>query len=207
MEWKYQKEWVAAERYVWRAPSSDQQLGVASGYYKGYANLGYLKVLDAGHFVPMDVPYTALDMFRTFLQDTVEGEGSSFAMFHQKIPQLSTDLFGNWCSSKNEQEEGQDDEEESLSTTQVPTTLSSEDSTNNHNAWYDVQSGGFLLGMVFTLVNCIICLLTYRQTNKYQLNRTLSSTTTQYHPIENKLSSSNDDDDDDNNDEEPSRYV
>jgi len=47
---------------------------------KQYQNLMFLKVLNAGHMVPMDVPVESLDMMRTFIQ-----EGASFQSYSQNL--------------------------------------------------------------------------------------------------------------------------
>ena len=66
LPWKYRDHYIQAERYGWVAPSI-QSLG---GYAKEFENLTFLKVLDAGHMVPMDVPEVALDMMKAFLYPT-----------------------------------------------------------------------------------------------------------------------------------------
>ncbi|VEU38535.1 unnamed protein product [Pseudo-nitzschia multistriata] len=63
LPWKYRAEYINAERYGWNAASTNK-LG---GYMKEFQNLGFLKVLDSGHMVPMDVPSIALDMVRAFV--------------------------------------------------------------------------------------------------------------------------------------------
>lgn len=67
LPWKGQSNWVTATRYVWTAPS--EVPGKVSGFMKEYNNLLFLKVLNAGHMVPMDVSEVALDMMRTFVQE------------------------------------------------------------------------------------------------------------------------------------------
>ena len=63
LEWNYQNEYQTASRYGWKSSSIDK-LG---GYIKEYENLYFLKVLNSGHMVPMDVPGVALDMLETFI--------------------------------------------------------------------------------------------------------------------------------------------
>mmetsp|Transcript_3321 Transcript_3321/g.9196 ORF Transcript_3321/g.9196 Transcript_3321/m.9196 type:complete len:209 (-) Transcript_3321:52-678(-) len=46
---------------------------------KEFRNLSFLKVIDSGHMVPMDVPGVALDMLRTFVY------GESFRTYQQKL--------------------------------------------------------------------------------------------------------------------------
>jgi carboxypeptidase D len=63
LEWNFKNEFQIAERYGWKSASIDK-LG---GYMKEYENLYFLKVLNSGHMVPMDVPGVALDMLQTFI--------------------------------------------------------------------------------------------------------------------------------------------
>lgn len=65
LPWKHQEDWIKAERYAWVAPPK-ADMG-ASGYVKEYENLIFLKVMDSGHMVPMDVPEVAFAMMQTFL--------------------------------------------------------------------------------------------------------------------------------------------
>lgn len=73
--WTYQTEYQKSERYGWKSTSTGQ----LAGYMKEYNNLMYLKVLDSGHMVPMDVPDVSLDMMRTFMFD------KSFHTYKQDI--------------------------------------------------------------------------------------------------------------------------
>ncbi|GAX12802.1 carboxypeptidase D [Fistulifera solaris] len=63
LPWKHADDWNAAPRYAWSAVSPTQ----VSGYMREYQNLKYLKILDAGHMVPLDVPEVAFKMMQTFL--------------------------------------------------------------------------------------------------------------------------------------------
>jgi Serine carboxypeptidase len=74
-QWKHQKEFQTAKRYGWKPPSKGQ-LG---GYIREYKNLMFLKVLDSGHMVPMDVPDVGLDMMRNLVY------GSSFGDYEQVL--------------------------------------------------------------------------------------------------------------------------
>ncbi len=73
--WDFQAEYQVAKRYGWKSPSRGQ-LG---GYMKKYKNLMYLKVLNSGHMVPMDVPDVSLDMMRNLVF------GVSFDDFEQQL--------------------------------------------------------------------------------------------------------------------------
>ena len=86
-EWKHQAEFQTAKRYGWKSPSRGQ-LG---GYMKEYQNLMYLKVLDSGHMVPMDVPDVSLDMLRIFVS------GKSFGDYEQDIVGLAKGEAGGNC--------------------------------------------------------------------------------------------------------------
>lgn len=65
LPWKNTEAYVQAPRSAWK--SKLQHGDKISGYIKEFENLLYLKVMDSGHMVPMDVPDVALDMMRLFL--------------------------------------------------------------------------------------------------------------------------------------------
>jgi carboxypeptidase D len=65
LPWKHAEDWNAAPRYAWSAQASGPTQ--VSGYMREYQNLKYLKILDAGHMVPLDVPAVAFEMMQTFL--------------------------------------------------------------------------------------------------------------------------------------------
>ena len=58
---------------------------------KEYENLMYLKVLESGHMVPMDVPDVSLDMLRIFVF------GGSFGDYQQDIIGLAKGKAGESC--------------------------------------------------------------------------------------------------------------
>ncbi|ETO19853.1 hypothetical protein RFI_17373 [Reticulomyxa filosa] len=60
LQWTYQSQWNKAPNVTWTAG------GVEAGSYKTYGGLTFLKVLNAGHMVPMDQPYNALQMIQQF---------------------------------------------------------------------------------------------------------------------------------------------
>ncbi|CAB9507783.1 Pheromone-processing carboxypeptidase KEX1 [Seminavis robusta] len=71
LSWKHQSDWTKAARSAWKSKS--QKGDKISGYMKEFKNLLYLKVMDSGHMVPMDVPEVSLDMMRLFV---FGGEGA-----------------------------------------------------------------------------------------------------------------------------------
>ena len=86
-QWKHQTEFQTAKRYGWKSPSR----GKLGGYMKEYENLMYLKVLESGHMVPMDVPDVSLDMLRIFVF------GDSFGDYQQDIIGLAKGKAGESC--------------------------------------------------------------------------------------------------------------
>ena len=61
--WKGRAEWVTADRRAW----IPEALAAPYGFVKQYKQLIFLKVLDAGHMLPMDKPVVALALIRTFI--------------------------------------------------------------------------------------------------------------------------------------------
>lgn len=64
LPWEHTADWIKAPRYAWKAAHAEK--GV-SGFMKEYDNLKFLKVMDAGHMVPMDQPVVALDMMEVLI--------------------------------------------------------------------------------------------------------------------------------------------
>jgi len=79
LQWNHLMEYQTSKRYGWKSQSIDK-LG---GYMKGYQNLSFLKILNSGHMVPMDVPDVALDMLQTFIYK------QSFETYNQNIDVLA----------------------------------------------------------------------------------------------------------------------
>ncbi len=90
LPWKHKDDFIQAERYGWVAPS----INSLGGYGKEFENLSFLKVLDAGHMVPMDVPEVALDMMKAFLYPTYFSKNNKknkkltgpFSTYAQELP-------------------------------------------------------------------------------------------------------------------------
>jgi len=67
MPWKNRENWIKATRYAWLADAAAENGQTLSGYMKEYDNLLFLKIMDSGHMVPMDVPDVALEMMQRFM--------------------------------------------------------------------------------------------------------------------------------------------
>lgn len=80
LPWKYQKNWTEAKRYAWKA----KQEVVVSGYMKEFGNLLFLKLLRAGHMVPLDIPETAFEMMQIFVSN------GDFSSHEQKLDRSAT---------------------------------------------------------------------------------------------------------------------
>jgi len=63
LPWKGRAKWVLADRRAW----IPKALAAPYGFVKQYKQLTFIKVLGAGHMLPMDKPVVALDMIRTFI--------------------------------------------------------------------------------------------------------------------------------------------
>jgi carboxypeptidase D len=84
LAWDQQTEYVVSNRYAWVSSADGSEEGKLAGYMKEHANLLFLKVLNSGHMVPMDVPHVALDMMRTLVY------GKSFQSYQQAITPKAT---------------------------------------------------------------------------------------------------------------------
>ena len=72
LKWSGSNRWATARNMVW-SPNGQ----IPAGYVKGYKNLQFLVVLDAGHMVPMSKPSEALDMITRFLEGKTFGDAST----------------------------------------------------------------------------------------------------------------------------------
>ena len=79
LPWEHAADWRKSDRYAWVAETETP--GQVSGYMKEYKNLKFLKIMNAGHMVPMDVPNVAADMMKLFTY------GGSFETSLQKLKQ------------------------------------------------------------------------------------------------------------------------
>lgn len=77
LSWRSRKEWAEeSKRYAWDVldETKESEKGPA-GYVREHKNLIFLKILNAGHMVPLDRPGVALTMMRTFLYGGKDGKG------------------------------------------------------------------------------------------------------------------------------------
>ena len=61
LKWSGTKNFKKAKRQIWKVEQD------VAGYVRSYGNLTEIMVRNAGHFVPMDQPKWALDMFNRFI--------------------------------------------------------------------------------------------------------------------------------------------
>ena len=80
LPWAGRTQWIEAPRYAW---ISSHDKGKPAGFMKEFQNLLFLKVLDAGHMVPMDQPDKSLEMMAIFMR------GASFSDSLQDISSSS----------------------------------------------------------------------------------------------------------------------
>jgi len=84
LPWKNREKWIKAKRYAWLAKSAANNGQKLSGYMKEYENLLFLKVMDSGHMMPMDVPDVALEMMRILIYN------DSFEQSEQKLQRMES---------------------------------------------------------------------------------------------------------------------
>jgi Serine carboxypeptidase len=63
LPWEHREEWTLAPRYAWLLQNE------VVGYMQEFKNLQFLKIMNAGHMVPMDVPGVALEMMKLLVYD------------------------------------------------------------------------------------------------------------------------------------------
>ena len=92
LSWKGRAEWVTADRRAW----IPEALAAPYGFVKQYKQLTFVKVLGAGHMLPMDKPVAALDMIRLFTN------GGEFSGPVQPMNQMDP-LEVSECTKSNNQ--------------------------------------------------------------------------------------------------------
>jgi len=87
LPWSKASEYIKQPRYAWDAPvdpslKNNYKSGRPDGYVKTFENLTFLKILEAGHMVPMDQPSVSLSMMQILVSGQV---GTGFLHSRQKI--------------------------------------------------------------------------------------------------------------------------
>ena len=90
LPWEHAADWRRSNRYSWDGPPNKDGGekgggGPPAGYVREYRNLLFLKILNAGHMVPMDLPEVALEMMRILMHEGASKEGPTFQTFEQKM--------------------------------------------------------------------------------------------------------------------------
>jgi carboxypeptidase D len=96
LPWPETKNWITSERFVWRAGDLINN-GHPVGYMKQHRNLLFLKVLNAGHMVPMDQPQVSLQMMSTFVYN------KSFDDSKQLLPLSLANSDDKTCDCQQQQ--------------------------------------------------------------------------------------------------------
>jgi len=96
LPWSETKNWITSERFVWRAGDLVNN-GQPAGYMKQHKNLLFLKILNAGHMVPMDQPQISLRMISTFIYN------ESFDDSKQQLPLSLTNRDHSTCDCQQQQ--------------------------------------------------------------------------------------------------------
>ena len=108
LPWSKRDDWIQSSRYSWTLSSNDQTAAVV-GYVKEYENLQYLKVLDSGHMVPMDVPHVALEMIRIFVSRETSFSTSKQVLGNaQDAVAASCPVCPNVCNTATESDNDED---------------------------------------------------------------------------------------------------
>ena len=65
VEWQGQKEYVAAQKTIWKVQASDDEV---AGYVRTVRDFRYVVLRMAGHIAPYDQPRASLDMITRFVE-------------------------------------------------------------------------------------------------------------------------------------------
>ena len=104
LPWSKTAEYTQQPRHVWESgvdPSLKKNYipGRPDGYIKTHENLSFLKVIEAGHMVPMDQPAVSLAMIRTLVYQTGGTQKNGFLTSVQNLAQSSYDSSMCECDS------------------------------------------------------------------------------------------------------------
>lgn len=69
LEWPGHEDFVKADNKKWKV--GKKHAGDVRKVGKGAGDFAFIRVFDAGHMVPMDVPEEALDMFTKWIRNEV----------------------------------------------------------------------------------------------------------------------------------------
>lgn len=101
LPWSKTSEYNIQPRYAWESgvdasEKVNYRPGRPDGYIKQYENLSFLKVLEAGHMVPMDQPAIALAMLKTLVYGTRKSN-NAFLTSLQDLPIADPNIDTTMC--------------------------------------------------------------------------------------------------------------
>jgi carboxypeptidase D len=99
LPWSRASDYIQQIRHVWDAPvdpalKMNYNVGRPDGYVKTFENLTYLKILEAGHMVPMDQPAVSLVMMKILLSGQTDG----FLTSRQQLDSADVSKDARSCS-------------------------------------------------------------------------------------------------------------
>ena len=101
LPWSKTSQYTQQSRHAWESgvdPSMKRNYvpGRPDGFIKTFENLSYLKILEAGHMVPMDQPAVALTMIQTLVYGT-GGSKNGFLSSIQNLARADTNKDARMC--------------------------------------------------------------------------------------------------------------
>lgn len=101
LPWSKTSEYNSQPRYAWESgvdasEKVNYRPGRPDGYIKQYENLSFLKILEAGHMVPMDQPAIALAMLKTLVYGTRKSK-NAFLTSLQDLPIADPNIDTTMC--------------------------------------------------------------------------------------------------------------
>ena len=159
LPWKRRSEWLVADRSTWMPPRKDDGSGGAPyGFVKQLDNLLFLKIMNAGHLVPMDQPEIALDMIQSFIRD------DGFRGPNQKLEQVDPEdvmICGN--GKDNDNGKAEEGDISGSSSTEEDTQSEKVANTDMLSAANDPIVTDSTVTVIFTLIliSCVVALLAF----------------------------------------------
>lgn len=101
LPWSKISDYKQQQRYAWESgvdasEKANYSPGRPDGYIKQFENMSFLKILEAGHMVPMDQPAIALAMIKTLLFGN-RISNKSFLSSLQDLPIADPDVDTTMC--------------------------------------------------------------------------------------------------------------
>lgn len=149
LPWDGRIKWTTSKRYVWK---TDERDGTPAGFVKTHQNLSFLKILGAGHFVPMDQPEVSLELIKGFVSGNSKMFQGSKQHIGQKQPEMTHCKMETHAST---------DEQYSTMQSDPNITITKSESTSTYDQTWEFDGSGLIKNMFFTMAILLVIALVF----------------------------------------------